>query len=75
MKKQRYCCNFLKLEREIYEKLRDCYLEHSKIELLRKDPIDFIVNFKRYTKDIPEDFKSEILSIAKSLIKRQSVAS
>lgn len=69
MKKQKYNCRFMGFDREIYEKLRDFMLTHQAMNALKNDTVDFLINFKRYTKNVPLEFHDEIKRIAKSLMK------
>lgn len=69
MKKQRYHAGFIGFDREVYEVLRDCMVSHQAMTVLKNDPVVFLINFRKYAKDIPVEFHDEIKKIAKSLLK------
>jgi len=57
MKKQKYKSHFFRLDREIYDKLRDYGFRNSDILVLTQNPSKFFAYFQKYSKYVPDEQK------------------
>lgn len=74
MRKQKFKSSFMYFDVETYQRLRDCYLDHTSMQKLKQDPAEFLINFNRYTRKVPDEFKNEIKRIARQLLREYQTA-